>query len=167
VALLPPIEEDPEKSTKEASQNFFLYGGFIYIRRDTNQVLCVNALRPGPGLRFDGPYPWPARNTNPIADRFHKITFKGLAETGARYFAWLMPGECHDGGNSHAPISANGAFAYLFGEKDEEDSRNCYFVVQDSILPTDTELPQLESALKEGNIDTGKYGKELGLRHCG
>jgi hypothetical protein len=152
VVSLPKVQD----GESEAARSLFLFGGFIYIQRATGKVLCVNAIMPGQGLGFDGPFPWPVRNTDP--DRFSQITFPGLIEAGAKYFAWIAPGECI---NSHAPISANGAFAYLFGDdKDVDDPRNCYFVVkEDTVLDVTVTEPILRATLEDGKVDVSRYGQ--------
>jgi hypothetical protein len=59
--------------------------------------------------------------------RFFPITFPALWSKGARYFAWIRPGErlrCSE------PVPALGAFAYLFRNlEDPPDPRDRYFPI--------------------------------------
>jgi hypothetical protein len=87
-------------------------------------------------LKFLGPFKWNSKKYTPSLHnqaRFHPITIRYLKDqVGARYYAWINPGEvlkCADGTEENSGFS-HGGFCYLFHEDPMVPSeKDCYYVV--------------------------------------
>eukprot|EP01059_Diplonema_ambulator_P009872 TRINITY_DN19847_c0_g2_i7.p1 TRINITY_DN19847_c0_g2~~TRINITY_DN19847_c0_g2_i7.p1 ORF type:complete len:1592 (+),score=468.24 TRINITY_DN19847_c0_g2_i7:5214-9989(+) len=106
--------------TNHAAVTFVTYGGFIYLDEE-GAPLSVNALSPGSGLSFNGPYRWTQSEQTleiELSGRMQPITIKQLSDIGAKYFCWLKPEE--ELGIS--PCPTHGGFVYLFREPSDQPS---------------------------------------------
>eukprot|EP01064_Diplonema_japonicum_P011553 TRINITY_DN18967_c0_g1_i1.p1 TRINITY_DN18967_c0_g1~~TRINITY_DN18967_c0_g1_i1.p1 ORF type:complete len:1589 (+),score=285.20 TRINITY_DN18967_c0_g1_i1:46-4812(+) len=143
-----------------AAVMFVIYGGFIYL--DENGIpLSVNALTPGEGLSFNGPYKWiDTDGTRGVerSGRMQPITIKQLADVGAKYFCWLKPDE--DLGLDPQPT--HGGFVYLFREPNEEPSPDDrYFAIADSDKSKKSKPPEMDAFRQGSKQDMGEEMMEL------
>jgi hypothetical protein len=105
---------------------FLLHGGFLYFD-ETDKLVASCVLKPGEGLQFGSPQPWPQECTAALKGRWGKVAVPALLDKGAVLFAWLNPGEQLAGSSLRNP---HGGFAYLFSESLEaRDNRSVFFAV--------------------------------------
>jgi len=96
-----------------AAHSFISFGGFVYFDAD-GKFLQLNALDPGDGLYFSGPFPLPpaVKADLKAEGRFQPVSAEPIRDTGALNFAWMIPGEDFKGSVLH---NDDGAFAYDYG----------------------------------------------------
>lgn len=126
-------------------------GAYAYFN-SKGALVAMNTLRPRSAdessFKFAGPQVWLPEWTKALAEqnRLQPITLKVLWDTGARYFAWLLPGEqfLQPSGKpcERQPNITHGAFAYIFRsdpytEDPEEVCLDRYFAVVGAESSTD------------------------------
>eukprot|EP00756_Hemistasia_phaeocysticola_P012322 Hpha_TRINITY_DN15187_c5_g5::TRINITY_DN15187_c5_g5_i1::g.129459::m.129459/K10359/MYO7A, USH1B; myosin VIIa len=155
---LAAVSDQTGNSEQSAEVMFVTEGGFIYLD-ERNRPVGANALRSGPGLWFEGPFPWASEEgvlELRKKKRLQEVIKQEYVEAGAKFFAWLLPGE--DFGVNPAPC--HGGFLYLFrGPEDPPDKRDRYFIVAGG-PPTEAQQEQEAMAMADDK-HVGVQGEPL------
>lgn len=115
--------------------SFLLYGGFVYFDKEDFPIRCNAFLVGGTGLTFEGPRRWHSKYAIELhsQQRFCPITIEFFRQMGARYFAWINPGEKLRNPHDTQVLDdfTHGGFVYLFHDDplQEDCAHDCYFVV--------------------------------------
>eukprot|EP00300_Choanocystis_sp_HF-7_P001903 c11512_g1_i3.p1 GENE.c11512_g1_i3~~c11512_g1_i3.p1 ORF type:complete len:1371 (-),score=318.78 c11512_g1_i3:67-4179(-) len=115
--------------------NFLLFGGFVYFDKEDFPIRCNAFLIGGAGLTFEGPRRWHSKFAIELhsQQRFCPITIEFFYGMGARYFAWINPGEKLRNPHDLEVLNdfEHGGFVYLFHDDPLQEGceHDCYFVV--------------------------------------
>ena len=135
-----------------------IYGAFAYFA-DHGAVLAVNCIGLGHDLAFGKPQAWLGGDmvTRELSrqQRLEEITIHALRNAGARFFAWINPGEAFDLGGFDWVPAAHGGFLYIFrddplqpesggGEARGAGRKDIFFAVDDS-----TDVAEANSLLRQ------------------
>eukprot|EP00037_Helgoeca_nana_P033390 m.417708 g.417708 ORF g.417708 m.417708 type:complete len:284 (+) comp30578_c0_seq1:21-872(+) len=130
-----------------AAHSFISFGGFVYFD-SSGHFLQLNALDPGPGLYFSGPFPLPVvvKAELKAHGRVQPVSAGPIRESGAFNFAWINPNE--EFTVSLPTANPDGAFAYDYGG---DGSKDRYFTV---VRTPEQATAQSGEALKQWNLKT-------------
>ena len=118
-------------SMKTAEITLILLGGFAYFNLNDEIIAinCIGGVSSNHLLQFGPAQPLPRGALVSLKVRVQPVTLPHMRKKGARYFAWVVPGEKL----GDLRVCKYGGFAYIFHEidsKDEADlSKNCVFPI--------------------------------------
>ena len=113
----------------------------------------------GNGLSFKSPQAWSGSETSALTGRWQPVTVPCLQKAGAKFFAWINPGESltDKGAVSWKPCQ-HGAFVYLFHGLDSRED-GLFFEVDEIVESS------INDSLQIGSPALQTWIRERGCLH--